>query len=265
MGLDRPYWAMATAYIVAQPLTGAMRSKSAYRFYGTLLGAVACLVFNPNLVDAPVLLIAALSLWVGGCIYFAVLDRTPRSYVFLLAGYSVALIGFPIVDAPSTVWDVVLARVEEITLGIVCTTIIGSIIFPVPLGPTLTARVDNWIQDAAEWTLDVLSGASASAAAAAQRRVAGDAGEVAMLATHLAYDTSNLQIATVPIAILHQRILLLLPVVNGAAGGSRAVARRTWRKLSRCTRTSIRWSRRSMPPPTGRPSCWWGCWCDCAS
>ena len=218
MGLDRPYWAMATAYIVAQPLTGAMRSKAAYRFYGTLLGAVACLVLIPNLVDAPVLLIAALSLWIGGCIYFAVLDRTPRSYVFLLAGYSVALIGFPIVDAPGTVWDVVLARVEEITLGIVCTTVIGSIVFPAPLGPALTARLDNWIGDAAEWTLGVLSAAPESATtAAARRKVAGDAVEIAMLATHLAYDTSNLQIATVPVAILHQRILLLLPVVSGAA------------------------------------------------
>src|SRR5215472_11209258 len=48
MGLDRPYWAMATAYIVAQPLTGAMRSKAAYRFFGTVLGAVATLVFIPN-------------------------------------------------------------------------------------------------------------------------------------------------------------------------------------------------------------------------
>src|ERR1700741_2319207 len=84
VGLDRPYWAMATTYIVAQPLTGAMRSKAAYRFYGTLLGAVACIGFIPNLVDTPVLLVAALSGWVGGCIYFAVLDRTPRSYVFLL-------------------------------------------------------------------------------------------------------------------------------------------------------------------------------------
>jgi uncharacterized membrane protein YccC len=209
---------MATAYIVAQPLTGAMRSKAAYRFYGTVLGAVAVLALVPNLVDAPVLLIAALSLWVGGCIYFAVLDRTPRSYVFLLAGYSVALIGFPLVDAPDTVWDVVLARVEEITLGIGCTTVIGSIVFPVPLGPALTARLDNWIRDAANWTVGVLSGAPEDAAtSAARRKVAADAVEIATLATHLAYDTSNLQTATVPVAILHQRVLLTLPVVSGAA------------------------------------------------
>jgi uncharacterized membrane protein YccC len=162
VGLDRPYWAMATAYIVAQPLAGAMRSKAAYRFYGTVLGAVAILVFVPNLVNAPELLLAALSVWIGGCIYFAVLDRTPRSYVFLLAGYSVALIGFPIVDAPGTVWDVVLARVEEITLGIACTTVIGSIVFPLPVGPALTARLDNWIRNAADWTTSVLSGESSS-------------------------------------------------------------------------------------------------------
>lgn len=218
MGLDRPYWAMATAYIVAQPLSGAMRSKAAYRFYGTLLGAVACMVLIPNLVDAPVLLVAALSLWVAGCIYFAVLDRTPRSYVFLLAGYSVALIGFPIVDAPGTVWDVVLARVEEITLGIVCATVIGSIVFPAPLGPALTARLDNWMGNAADWTMSVLSTEPENAATiAARRKVAGKSVEIAMLATHLAYDTSNLQIATVPVAILHQRILLLLPIVSGAA------------------------------------------------
>jgi uncharacterized membrane protein YccC len=218
MGLDRPYWAMATAYIVAQPLTGAMRSKAVYRFCGTILGAFATIVLIPNLVDAPVLLIAALSLWIGGCIYFAVLDRTPRSYVFLLAGYSVALIGFPLVDAPGTVWDVVLARVEEITLGIVCTTVIGSIVFPVPLGPALTARLDSWIRDAADWTAGVLSGAPEDAAtAAARRKVAADSVEIAMLATHLAYDTSNLQTATVPVAILHQRVLLALPIVSGAA------------------------------------------------
>lgn len=218
MDLDRPYWAMATAYIVAQPLTGAMRSKAAYRFYGTMLGAIATLVLIPNLVDAPVLLIAALSLWIGGCIYFAVLDRTPRSYVFLLAGYSAALIGFPLVDTPSTVWDVVLSRVEEITLGIVCTTVIGSVVFPIPLGPALTARLDNWIQNAADWTVSALSGAPEDATtAAARRKVAGDAVEIATLATHLAYDTSNLQTATVPVAILHQRVLQLLPVVSGAA------------------------------------------------
>ena len=84
--------------------------------------------------------------------------------------------------------------------------------------------MDNWIQDAANWTLSVLSATAEDATnAAARRKVAGDAVEIAMLATHLAYDTSNLQNATLPVAILHQRIVLLLPVVSGAADRIRSL------------------------------------------
>ncbi|HEY1410912.1 MAG TPA: FUSC family protein, partial [Rhodopila sp.] len=100
IGLDRPYWAMATVYVIAQPLAGSLRSKAAFRLIGTLVGASATVVLVPNLVDAPELLSAALALWVGICLYIALLDRTPRSYVFMLAGYTAALIGFPSVATP---------------------------------------------------------------------------------------------------------------------------------------------------------------------
>lgn len=216
LDLDRPYWAMATAYIVAQPLAGAMRSKAVYRFLGTLAGAVVSLVLVPVLVDAPELLTAALALWIAICIYFAILDRTPRSYVFLLAGYTAALIVFPSVDAPATIWDTVLARVEEITLGIVCSTLVGSIVLPRPLGPALARRIDGWLRDSLAWTVAVLTGRSdAPEIRAARRRVASDAVEIQLLASHLAYDTSHLQAATRPVEILHQRVLQLLPVVSG--------------------------------------------------
>jgi uncharacterized membrane protein YccC len=62
-----------------------------------------------------------------------------------------------------------------------------------------------------------------AAMVAARRRVAGSAVEIGMLATHLAYDTSNLQTATVPVVVLHQRILLLLPVISGAADRIRSL------------------------------------------
>ena len=86
--------------------------------------------------------------------------------------------------------------------------------------------------------MDVLSGAPENATtAAARRKVAGDAVEIAMLATHLAYDTSNLQTATVPVAILQQRMLLLLPVVSGAADRIRLCVRSAGSRL-RCARCS---------------------------
>lgn len=216
LDLDRPYWSMLTVYIVAQPLAGAMRSKAAYRFVGTIIGAIATLVLIPNLVGAPEILVTALALWVGLCIYFSVLDRTPRAYLFMLAGYSAALIGFPSVQAPDAIWDIVLARVEEITLGIACTTLIGSVIFPVPIGPALVGRVDGWIQHAIAWGLAALAGRPEDITIVqARQRVAADAVEIGMLTSHLSYDTSNLHTATRPVTLLLQRIVLLLPVLSG--------------------------------------------------
>lgn len=65
IGLDRPYWAMTTVYIVAQPLIGSMRSKALYRLIGTIIGAAAMVVLVPNLADAPELMSVALALWTG--------------------------------------------------------------------------------------------------------------------------------------------------------------------------------------------------------
>src|ERR1700677_1712472 len=114
IGLDRPYWAMATVYIVSQPLTGSLRSKALFRLLGTFIGATATGVLGRNLGDAPELLCVALALWTGVCLYVALLDRTPRSYVFLLAGYTAALIGFPSVMTPGSIFNTAVLRVQEI-------------------------------------------------------------------------------------------------------------------------------------------------------
>src|SRR5262249_12084135 len=53
-----------------------------------------------------------------------------RSYMFVLAGYTAALIGFPTVLAPGTVFDTAVSRVEEITIGVVCAAVVHSLIFP---------------------------------------------------------------------------------------------------------------------------------------
>jgi uncharacterized membrane protein YccC len=83
--LERPYWALFTVFIVAKPITGAVRSKAVFRFLGTVAGAALALLLVPPLVHAPVLLCLAISLWVGLCLYLSLQDRRPRSYAFLLA------------------------------------------------------------------------------------------------------------------------------------------------------------------------------------
>jgi len=211
--LSRPYWALATVYIVSQPLAGALRSKAVYRIGGTLLGAVVTVALVPNLVNSPELLSASLALWVGLCLYLSLLDRTPRSYLFILAGYSAALIGFPAVDEPGAMFDIALARVEEITLGILCATVVGSVVFPRPLGPVLAARLDSWLSDASRCSLEVLAGRRGRTMLANRRRLAADAVELKMLSTHLAFDTSLMQRATRWVQLLEQRMVVLLPLL----------------------------------------------------
>src|ERR1700745_3642698 len=120
IGLDRPYWALITCYVTAspQPLAGAILTKSIARVLGTVLGSAAAVVLVPNLVNVPPALALALSLWLGLCTYLALLDHTPWAYIYVLAGYTASIVGFPCVDAPGTVFNVAILRVQEIILAL---------------------------------------------------------------------------------------------------------------------------------------------------
>jgi uncharacterized membrane protein YccC len=137
--LPRPYWSMMTAYIVAAPFSGPTRSKGLFRAIGTIVGALAALILVPPLSNAPELLSLALALWIGGCLYVSLLDRTPRSYLMMLAGYTAGLVAFPAVGDPTTIFDIALARVEEIVLGITCAT--PSTGSPMPCGSRATSAM----------------------------------------------------------------------------------------------------------------------------
>jgi uncharacterized membrane protein YccC len=218
LGLENPYWAMASAFIVANPFAGAMRSKALYRFMGTLLGGTAAVALVPNLVDAPVLLSLALALWIGFCLYVSLLDRSPRAYTFLLAGYTAGIIGFPSVTAPGLVFETALTRGEEICIGIACTTIVGTLVFPRPLGPVLARRIGAWTRPAVDWASAALAGEGESPAAReARRRLAFEATDVAMMITQLAYDVSHLQSAVRHVTRLRIYTISLMPVLSSIA------------------------------------------------
>ena len=103
--LPRPYWAMATVYIVSNPFVGATRSKALYRALGTALGASAAVLLVPPFVESPYLFSVIVALWTGTLLYLAVSDRTARSYVFMLAGYTMPIIALPSVTNPAGVFD----------------------------------------------------------------------------------------------------------------------------------------------------------------
>lgn len=215
LGLDNPYWSMATVFIVSHPFAGAMRSKAVYRFFGTLIGGAAALIMVPPLVASPLLLSLAMAVWVGGCLYISLLDRSARAYAFMLSGYTAGIIGFPAVADPSHIFQLALTRCEEITLGIACTTLIGSLVFPRSMGPVLARRITSWVQPGITWASAELAGDSNSTAAReAQRRLAFEATDIGMMVSQLGYDTSNLHHAARQITRLRIYVISLMPILS---------------------------------------------------
>ncbi|MEN3364256.1 MAG: hypothetical protein V7606_1530 [Burkholderiales bacterium] len=214
IGLPRPFWAMLTAYIVAQPLSGSVRSKAAYRVVGTILGSAAAVFLVPRLANSPELLTLALASWVALCLYVSLLDRTPRAYLFMLAGYTVGLIGFPAVTDPASVFDVAVARVEEIILGIVCATLVHSLVLPQSVGPVLLARLDHAIDDAQRWMRDALGRGSGEKMTQDRRKLAGDITELRLMTTHLPFDTSHLRWTSRAIRAFQDRLAMMVPLLS---------------------------------------------------
>ncbi|MCK9687248.1 FUSC family protein [Scleromatobacter humisilvae] len=215
-GLPRPFWALLTSYIVSAPLAGNVRSKAVFRFCGTLIGCIATVLMVPAFANAPELLTLALALWVGTCLFLSLQDRTARSYLFMLAGYTAALIGFPSVETPAAIFDTAVARVEEISLGILSATLVHSLVLPVGMGPTLLAVLDRGLGDARRWFADVLRepGAAAKPLATDRQRLAGDITQLRLLSTHVPFDTSHLRWTAGAIGAMQDALAALTPALS---------------------------------------------------
>src|SRR5580692_92296 len=214
LDLKSPGWAMTTVYLTSQPLSGSMRAKAVYRAIGTFIGAAAMVAIVPNLVDAPELTTLAIMLWVALCAFVAQLDRTPRSYMFVLSGYTAALIGFPSVLAPDTVFDTAVSRVEEITLGVVCAAIVHSLIFPKSAFSAFEQKLRDSIADTRRWLADGLTKQANPGAEMERRRIAADISELYLLGTSLRFDTSPHRPDISTIRAFDRKIVALLPLVS---------------------------------------------------
>ncbi len=215
LDMPRPYWAMASVYITSNQLTGATWSKAVYRMLGTLIGAAGAIVLIPNLVDAPELLSFAIALWVGVCLYLSLIDGTPRSYLFMLSGYTVALLGFPVLSTPDLTFDIVVARVQEITLGIVCASVVSMLVLPRSVASAIAAQADAWLADARRLGVDVLTSRGSNREHDNERmRLAAAASEIDQLCRHLDYETDTSANTARGLLRLRQHMLLMLPLLT---------------------------------------------------
>ncbi len=91
---------------------------------------------------------------------FILLERTPRAYAFVLAGYTASLIGFPAVSDPGTVFNIAIIRLQEITIGIVCAALIHRYILPTRISGLFNSKLAQTLQATRQRIADTLAGKS---------------------------------------------------------------------------------------------------------
>jgi uncharacterized membrane protein YccC len=212
--LKTPFWAMLTVIITSQPIAGAVLSKAFYRVVGTLVGVAASIVIIPNLSNAPELMLLAIAAWVGIALFLSQLFRGPNSYAFVLAGYTVALVGLPLVTNPNDIFDTSIARAEEVTVGALCTALAHGLIFPRDTHDAVVAKLTSMMRDARSYIVAGLTGRLPPPEQQARRRLASDLTELTLLAAHLPFQSLARHSGVQVVRALEQRLSGLLPLLS---------------------------------------------------
>ncbi|RDS82001.1 FUSC family protein [Dyella psychrodurans] len=215
--LPRPWWALLTVYVTAQPMAGAFRPKILYRLGGILTGATVSILVVPNLQHAPELLVLCMAGWTGLCIYLAVLDRTPRAFLFQMAAFSSAVISFPYLDDPADVFTTTISRVEEMTVAIVSVSLVHGLLQPWSVTPVIHHRALAFLADAARWTRDALGQRHTRLEYEHRRKLAADIAELGMMAIHLPFDQRPASAGRKRVLDLQKQLATILPLASATA------------------------------------------------
>ena len=214
----------------------------------------------PRLSNSPVVMTAAMALWVGACLYMSVLDRTPRSYLFMLAGYTAAMIGFR--PSPNPRWCSTprcprrgnraghRLRHAGPQRGAAAR----------PGAGADAAALDKAVRDARLWMQTSWPAATPAKSDKDRRTLANDI-QLRLLSTHVPFDTSNLRWTAGAVRAMQDRVAALTPIVSAEdrmRAPCRPTARRCPENVTRALASISKWidagprathATAALPPP----------------
>ena len=217
LNLDKPAWSLTTVYVASQLYSGSTVSKSVFRFFGTVLGGLFTLLIYPITVESPMLFSLCISLWVAVCLYLSLHDRTPKSYVFMLAGYSAAIMGFPDVTSPTAITYTVISRIEEITVAIICSSLVHRLILPVSMRSLLEQSVSQWYQNARKLCSELVTAMPADKSVEREDilvQMANYPLSVETLITHCVYEGDAARRLVRLVSVQYQHLSYLIPTLT---------------------------------------------------
>ncbi|NKI72614.1 hypothetical protein GN109_24655 [Collimonas pratensis] len=145
--LAKPGTAMVTVIIVLQPRSGLVLAKGFYRFIGTSVGVVVSIILAASFTQQPILFLAAGACWLAFCTAGSTIFRNFQSYAFVLAGYTLVIVGLPAALQPAQAFDIAMTRLSEVMLGLLCAGVVSDVLFPQHLSDVLLLTVRKRFAD----------------------------------------------------------------------------------------------------------------------
>lgn len=253
MGLTNPYWAMVTCCVLNNPLSGAMRARSLYRFSGTLLAGMLALGLSAWLASEPMILVLVTGLVSSVVMALAFTDRTPRAYSLQLAGITLMLVLVAYIGQPENMFNLVVTRLTEIGIGILAVSIVDAFFKPGTIKPGLTARLDGWIHDLEIWRDDCFSGQANHTTDVDRIRILNDVSSLSQLIAVLKYDHELEPASYQAIIALQRKAMRIIPRIAAIGHALHSLSPDIRDQLSGTVEQVIRLDSTAKAPPVVIP------------
>lgn len=136
--LENPYWALVAAiFLQLRPESGMVIEKALCQLAGTAVGGVVAVLILAALIPYPLTALGCLTLWVGlNSMLASLVHRNNYTYAFAMSGMTAALIVLLVMaDAAAAssqqVFAIALARISELTVGVICAMLVSQLVWPV--------------------------------------------------------------------------------------------------------------------------------------
>ncbi|MCP3724296.1 FUSC family protein [Paraburkholderia sp. CNPSo 3272] len=138
--LRSPATAMLSCVIVMMhQQSGIVIARGFYRGLGMVGGSLAGLVLIALFAQQPLPFFLALAAWIGLCAFGSAYFRNFQSYGLVLTGFATAITAMPAISNPYGVFDNVVYTISEVVIGVVCASVVSSIVLPRNVAPALAA------------------------------------------------------------------------------------------------------------------------------
>jgi len=147
MEMDQPATALLTVVIVMHFRSGMVMTKSYYRLIGTVIGILFSMLLVAWFAQDRFPFFIAAALWIGLCTAGSLVYRNFQSYGFVLAGYTLCIVGLPATLTPWHTFQIASTRLSEIGVGLLSAMLVSELILPQRLWQNIQELVRGKFRD----------------------------------------------------------------------------------------------------------------------